>query len=84
MHNPKCKKVLRIIILSEHQHKILAFMVTNITAMFLAVEKIKLSRIINDILVYNIPSHYRVNICKGEKPIYTHYFTMSLRPQREI
>ena len=59
-------------------------MVKNVKAMFWAVEKIKLARIFSDILVHHIPSHYRVNTCKGEKPIYTHYFTIFLQPQSQI
>jgi len=59
-------------------------MVKNIKVTFWAVEDTKLSRIFSDILVHHIPSHYRVNICKGEKPIYTHYPTISLQPQTQI
>jgi hypothetical protein len=51
--------------------------------MFLAVEKIRLSRIFSDILVHHIPSHYRAEICKTENPIFTHYTTISVQPQRE-
>jgi len=59
-------------------------MVKNIKIMFWAVEDIQPSRIFSDILVHHIPSHYRVNICKGEKPVYTHYSTISLQPQSQI
>jgi len=59
-------------------------MVKNIKVTFWAVEDIKISRIFSDILVHHIPSHYRVNICKGEKPIYAHLSTISLQPQTHI